>query len=78
MGGLSRAERNINWIEKYCVVPEGPLHGRLIKLQPWQKDNIRRIYDNPAGTRRAILSFGRKNGKTALAACLLLLHLCGP
>src|SRR5690606_22045729 len=29
-------------------------------------------------TRRAIVSFGRKNGKTALAAFLLLLHLCGP
>src|SRR5690606_4166947 len=28
--------------------------------------------------RRAIVSFGRKNGKTALAAWLLLLHLCGP
>jgi phage terminase large subunit-like protein len=37
-----------------------------------------RIYDNPHGTRRAIISFGRKNGKTALAAFLLLLHLCGP
>ena len=78
LGGLSRAERNIVWIEKYCVVPEGQFHGRLIKLREWQKDNIRRLYDNPAGTRRAILSFGRKNGKTALAACLLLLHLCGP
>lgn len=39
---------------------------------------MRKIYDNPAGTRRAIVSFGRKNGKTALAAFLLLLHLCGP
>jgi phage terminase large subunit-like protein len=38
----------------------------------------RRIYDNPAGTRRAILSFGRKNAKTTLSAFLLLLHLCGP
>ena len=37
------------------------------------------IYDNPAGsTRRAIISFGRKNGKTVLAAWLLLLHLVGP
>jgi phage terminase large subunit-like protein len=34
--------------------------------------------NNPNGTRRAILSFGRKNGKTALSAFLLLLHLCGP
>jgi len=49
-----------------------------VRLRPWQKREIIRIYDNPAGTRRAILSFGRKNGKTALAAFLLLLHLCGP
>src|SRR5690606_16530705 len=34
--------------------------------------------DNLHGTRRAIISFGRKNVKTALAAFLLLLHLCGP
>jgi phage terminase large subunit-like protein len=47
-------------------------------LRDWQQAEIKRIYDNPAGTRRAILSFGRKNGKTALAACLLLVHLCGP
>jgi hypothetical protein len=39
---------------------------------------IRKIYDNPAGTRRAIISFGRKNAKTTLAAFLLLLHTCGP
>ena len=37
-----------------------------------------RIYDNPHGTRRAIISFGRKNAKTTLAAFLLLLHLSGP
>src|SRR5262252_1884599 len=30
------------------------------------------------GTRRAIVSMGRKNAKTTLAACLLLAHLCGP
>jgi hypothetical protein len=32
----------------------------------------------PAGTRRAIVSMGRKNAKTTLSACLLLAHLCGP
>lgn len=79
MGSVeTRAERNIKWIQKYCIVPEGQYGGRPIKLQGWQKDELRRIYDNPSGTRRAILSFGRKNGKTALASCLLLLHLCGP
>ncbi len=52
--------------------------GRRVRLAPWQQQEICRIYDNPAGTRRAILSFGRKNGKTALAAFLLLANLCGP
>lgn len=78
MGRIGRADRNIAWIERHCYVPEGAFVGRRLKLLEWQKDELRRIYDNPAGTRRAILSFARKNGKTALAACLLLLHLCGP
>ena len=47
-------------------------------LREWQRIELRKIYDNPAGTRRAIVSFGRKNAKTTLAAFLLLAHLCGP
>jgi phage terminase large subunit-like protein len=74
----TRAERNIKWIEKYCRVPEGKFIGRAVKLREWQRTELRKIYDNPKGTRRAIISFARKNGKTALAAFLLLLHLCGP
>ena len=75
---LTRAERNIAWIEDYCRVPEGKLVGQNVQLRDWQKAELKRIYDNPHGTRRAIITFGRKNGKTALAAFLLLLHLCGP
>lgn len=52
--------------------------GKRVVLREWQREALRLIYDNPAGTRRAIFSFGRKNGKTALSAFLLLLHLCGP
>ena len=66
---VTRAERNIRWIEKFCRVPEGRDVGKPVKLRAWQKREIRKIYDNALGTRRAILSFGRKNGKTALAAC---------
>ena len=47
-------------------------------MQDWQKDILRSVYDNPAGTRRAIISMGRKNSKSTLAACLVLAHLCGP
>lgn len=75
---MTRAERNIRWVETYCRVPEGRLVGQPVKLRDWQRDELRKIYDNPNGTRRAIVSFGRKNGKTALSAFLLLLHLCGP
>ena len=71
-------ERMIRWIERACHVPEGMDVGKELKLRPWQKDEIRRIYDNPAGTRRAIISFGRKNAKTTLSAMIVLAHLAGP
>lgn len=73
---MTRSQRNIRWIEEYCRVPEGKDVGQAVKLRPWQKKEIERIYGTP--TRRAIISFGRKNGKSALASFLLLLHLCGP
>jgi len=68
----------IAFIHQVCLVPEGKLVGQPLVLQRWQKDFIHQIYDNPHGTRRAILSVGRKNAKTTLSACLLLAHLCGP
>jgi len=74
----TRAEHNISWIERFCVVPEGKDIGKPVRLRPWQKRDLKKIYDNPAGTRTAIISFGKKNGKTSLAAMLLLLHLVGP
>lgn len=74
--GLTRGERNCAWIEEHCRIPEGRLVGRAVKLTKHQKKWICRIYDSP--TRVFILSMARKNAKTALAAFLLLLHLCGP
>jgi len=73
----TRAARNIAWIEKHCHIPEGKFVGQRVKLRPWQKREIIKIYDNPKVTRTAILSFARKNAKTTLAAFLLLLHLVG-
>lgn len=74
--GLTRAERNIRWIESFCRIPEGKDVGKPVVLRDWQQEILRDIYDTP--TRRAIISFGRKNAKTTLSAFLLLLHLCGP
>lgn len=71
-----RSVRNCAWLERYCRVPEGRLVAKPLKLTAAQKRWIRQIYDTP--TRMFILSMGRKNAKTTLAAMLLLLHLCGP
>lgn len=73
-----RAGRVIAFIEKYCVTPEGKHIGKPIKLEPFQKKFLTDIYSNPRGTHTAILSIARKNGKTALIACILLVHLAGP
>jgi len=75
---LTRGERVIAFIERYCLVPEGTLLGKPVKLLPFQRKFILAVYDNPAGTSRAYLSIARKNGKTGLIACLLLAHIVGP
>lgn len=75
---MTRAEKIISFIERYCVTPEGADVGRPLLLAEFQRQFIRDVYDNPAGTRRAILSVARKNGKSGLIAGLLLAHLVGP
>lgn len=75
-GYCSRSCRNIHWIETYCVIPSGKDVGKPTILREWQRDEFRDIYDTP--TRIYINSRGRKNAKTASAAFILLLHLCGP
>lgn len=75
---MTRAARIIEFIERYCVTPEGAHVGQPLVLAEFQKQFLRDVYDNPAGTRRAILSIARKNGKSGLIAGLLLAHLVGP
>lgn len=75
---MTRGQRVIAFIERYCLVPEGTLLGKPVRLLPFQKKFILDVYDNPAGTSRAYLSIARKNGKTGLIACLLLAHIVGP
>jgi phage terminase large subunit-like protein len=84
--GKERAELVIKFIET-LTVPSGTGAGKRFKLDKWQKDFIRDIYEPqrilPDGSqrrvvRRAILSIARKNGKTALIAAIALAHLVGP
>ncbi len=72
----SEGERVIAWIETHCRVPSGSMVGQPLTLAPFQRRIVRGIYDAPC--RRAIISFGRKSGKTTLSALLMLVHLVGP
>jgi phage terminase large subunit-like protein len=74
----TRAERNIRWCEENIIIPEGKYVGQKLKMAEYMRNDFRRIYDNPHGTRRAIISRGRKNAKTTESAMIVLLHLCGP
>ena len=47
-------------------------------LRPWQREIIQGIYTERRHIRRAIISVGRKNGKTSLIAMLVLAHVIGP
>ena len=75
---LTRGEKVCAFITKYCVVPEGAKVGQPIQLAKFQRKFILAIYDSPVQVRHAYLAIARKNGKSALIACLVLAHLVGP
>ncbi|MDO1559814.1 terminase large subunit [Brevundimonas sp. 2R-24] len=75
-----RAQRVIDFIEKLSLAPGVPF-----KLREWQRKFIRDIYEpidperpGKRRTRRAVFSVARKNGKTEIAAAIILAHLIGP
>src|SRR5438046_9558579 len=74
----SKAQDVIDWIQAHCRIPECRDVGKLVVLRHWQQAELRKIYDNPAGTQRAIISVGTKNAKTTLGGLLLLPHLVRP
>lgn len=75
---MTLGESVIAFVTKFCVTPEGVHVGKPIVLAEFQKDFIRATFDNPHGTRRAILSVGRKSGKSTLMAGIVLASLVGP
>lgn len=79
--GATRAARVIEWIETLRIT-SGPSAGKLFVLRPWQRDIIRDVYrTDDAGrrvVRQSLITMGRKNGKSQLAAALALAHLVGP
>lgn len=79
--GLSRAERVVAFLES-LEVTAGRLAGTPFRVRDWQRDILEAIYreddEGKRPVRTAVLTFGRKNGKTGLAAGLALCHLAGP
>jgi len=78
---LSRPEKVIAFCED-LTISSGTKAGAKLVLRPFQKKFIRDVYVEDETGRRpvrtAVLSMGRKNGKTQLAAALALCHLLGP
>lgn len=78
---MGRADKVINFV---CQLTHtsGLFAGQLFQLRDWQKDIIRDMYEpvNDQGfriVRTTFLTMPRKNGKTELAAALVLYHLFG-
>jgi phage terminase large subunit-like protein len=80
-GGATRAERVIRWVEGLTIT-SGAYAGQKLRLRPWQRAMLQRVYAEGAGGRRpvrtAVISMGRKAGKSTLCAALALCHLVGP
>lgn len=75
-----RAERVIGFIENCCHHIEGPLLGRPLLLQPWQKGVCSAAYgfvyrDGTRLKRSVWLECARKQGKSLWASALALYHL---
>lgn len=77
----SPGQDRIRWIESHLRTAED---GRPLILEPFQKEFIENAFSlrtDGSGLRRyntAVLSCGRKNGKTTLGAALGVCELCGP
>ena len=79
--GLDRLGRVIAFLEDLPIT-QGALAGQKLRVRPWQRDFLADVYAEDEEGRRpvrtAVLSVGRKNGKTQLIAGLALCHLLGP
>lgn len=76
-----KATKPIKFIEQFCVHVKGEFAGELIKLELWQKAMISSLYGFVSVNtgyrrfRRLHLYIARKNGKTIIAAALMIYEL---
>ena len=74
-GKKTRAKRVIAFLE-FLPITKGILRGKRMRLLPHQREFVERVYGGDV--RLAISSIARGNGKTGLAAGLVLAHMVGP
>lgn len=77
---LSKGQRVIDFVERYCHPSKGRAARRPLKLMLWQKALIMSVYSfvDDEGYRlikEFFLTVARKNGKSAIASALALYHL---
>ncbi|MEV6399613.1 terminase large subunit [Streptomyces sp. NPDC051907] len=78
----SEGYRVANWIEKFCFLT-GSFAGQPFKLLPWQRELLVDAYELTRDTfgqwkrkhRTVVVCVARKNGKSTLAAAIMLYHL---
>ena len=74
---LNRAQRVIAFLE-FLPITKGILRDKRMVLLPHQREFVERVYADGDVVRLAISSIARGNGKTGLAAGLVLAHMIGP
>lgn len=80
---LNKANRPIEWIEKFCVQTKGEKAGKPVKLELFQKAIIQALFgfvekkDKTRLYTKLVLFLGRKNGKSTLASLILLYVMIG-
>jgi len=74
--GAERAERCIQWITEYVVIPKGAGAGQLAKLAPFQREWIRASLAD--GVSASVLSMGAGNGKSTLVYLVALWRIFDP
>ena len=80
---LNKANRPIEWIEKFCVQTKGDNAGKPVKLELFQKAIIQALFgfvekkDKTRLYTKLVLFLGRKNGKSTLASLILLYVMIG-
>jgi phage terminase large subunit-like protein len=70
---LTDAEKGMRLLETKCMIPGGNMVGQAIKFMWWQEVIMYLVLD--IKPKYLYISLARRNGKTFLQACLILLYL---